>query len=78
VEVRLSKHAIDVLTERTIERAWMEATLSEPDQTENAADGTVHDLRRVEEFGQRCLRVVVNPRTEPPLVVTLFFDRRVK
>ena len=53
-------------------------TLSEPAKTEQEDDGTVHYLRPIREREGRVLRVVTNPKSNPPQVVTVFFDRRVK
>jgi hypothetical protein len=35
-------------------------------------------LRPIEEFGNRVLRVIFNETTQPPHVVTAFFDRTMK
>jgi uncharacterized protein YuzE len=62
------------MLERGITTAWLEDALVHPDRTEHAADGTVHYLRQVKEFGDRWLRVVVNAESGPHRVVTLFFE----
>lgn len=35
-----------------------------------------HRLARIPEFGNRVLRVIVNPSVTPARIVTVFFDRR--
>jgi len=51
-----------------------------PERVEPLADihENTHYLKRIQDFGDRWLRVVVNPNVEPNRVVTVFFDRRVK
>ena len=73
-----SEHAREMLRERNILEAWVKRVLEEPEITEWKEDGTLHDLRAIEEFGGRYLRVVVNPEAVPQRIVTVFFDRRLK
>lgn len=49
-----------------------------PEKVEICEDGNTHYFRRIEEFENRFLHVVVNEEINPKRVVTLFFDRRVK
>ena len=42
------------------------------------SDGTANYLKSIVEHGDRMLRVVVSIDAVPPIVVTVFFDRRVK
>jgi hypothetical protein len=74
----LTEHARDALRKRQIALAWMERALSAPEATEaDPVDPDLeHRLARIPEFGNRVLRVIVNGRRTPPLVVTVFFDRR--
>jgi hypothetical protein len=65
-----------MLAERGIDREWVARAVAEPYRTEEREDGTVHLMRRIPEFGNRWLRVVVNVRTQPERLVTAFFDRR--
>ncbi|HFE53786.1 MAG TPA: DUF4258 domain-containing protein [Bacteroidetes bacterium] len=74
---RFTEHALRVLEERNILREWVELTIAEPDYEETKPDGTRHYIRSIEAYGSRYLRVVVNERSEPPKIVTVFFDRRV-
>jgi len=64
------------MAERGILRIWVDLTVDMAEQVESHSDGTIHYLRRIEDFGNRWLRVVVNPLANPSRVVTLFFDRR--
>lgn len=74
----LTEHARDALEKRQIPLAWMEQVLAAPEATEvDLVDPDVeHCLARIPAFGNRVLRVIVNRRRTPLLVVTVFFDRR--
>ena len=74
----LTEHARDALKKRQIEVAWMEQALTAPEITEaDPVDSELeHRLARIPEFGNRVLRVIINGKKKPPLVVTVFFDRR--
>ncbi len=71
-------HAMTMLEERGIKEDWVRLVLADPDKKERKEDGTVDYLRSIEEFRNRCLRVVVNTAAEPPRVITAFFDRRLR
>ncbi len=73
----LSQHAEGNLKERSnILLEWVEQTILKPDRTESYSSKEIHYIRQVSEFGDRFLRVVVNP--EKKVIVTFFFDRRLK
>jgi hypothetical protein len=76
VDVRLTAHAKVVMQERGILAAWLELVLDAPARRIAQTDGTLHYLTPIEAFEGRWLRVVVNSASDPPSVVTLFFDRR--
>lgn len=70
-------HALDMLAERGIERAWVERSIVAPDSTEpdpQHADRT-RAYRAVPERDGRVLRVVYVTTTEGAHVVTAFLDR---
>jgi hypothetical protein len=77
----LTDHARESLRKRrAIRREWIESVLAnpslvEPDRIDPALE---HRLARIDEFGARVLRVVVNPSHTPMRVVTVYFDRRMK
>ena len=75
---QFTAHALAMLRERGIAREWVEQALESPAQTETRDDGTVHYISPVPEHEGKMLRVVVNPKPEPPQVVTVFFDRRLR
>jgi hypothetical protein len=74
----LTEHARDALEKRLIPVDWLEQALTKPEVTEaDPVDPDLeHRLARIPEFGNRVLRVIINGKRTPPLVVTLFFDRR--
>ncbi|MBS3966355.1 MAG: DUF4258 domain-containing protein [Truepera sp.] len=74
----LTEHAREALRKRQIEVAWMEQALTRPEVAEaDPLDPELeHRLARIPEFGNRVLRVIINGKKRPPLVVTVFFDRR--
>ena len=78
IDYRFSEHAYDMLRERNIQEAWVKSAIENPDKKETMPDGTVHYVKRIKEFEDRYLRVVVNPKVEPKKIVTLFFDQRLK
>jgi len=77
-DYELSEHAAYVMRERGIRESWVRSTIEDPDRSEEQPDGTVHYLKAIAEYGNRLLRVIVNPRTRPTKIVTAFFDRRVR
>lgn len=66
--------------ERNIQVSWLEETLSAPDRCLPLADshGNTHYLKQMPDFGDRWLRVIVNPNVAPKRIITLFFDRGIK
>lgn len=74
----LTKHAMDMIHKRSILMDWVENVLSDPQWIEqDAIDAELeHRLRRIPEFGDRVLRVIVNRKKSPLRVVTAYFDRR--
>ena len=71
-------HFVDMLRERGIDRKWVDATLNDPDRTEDLSDGTRQYIKQIPEFDNRWLRIIVNIEVEPNKCVTAFFDRRLR
>lgn len=74
----LTEHARDAMEKRQIDLAWLEHAFATPDAIEaDPVDSELqHRLARIPDWGNRVLRVIVNPTTTPPRIVTVFFDRR--
>lgn len=77
---RMSGHATRRLVERGIEQEWIVRALAEPERVDDdPLDADVrHALKRVPERDGRVLRVVFNFRQKPWLIVSVFFDRRLR
>jgi len=73
--VEFTKHAEDMLIERGFEREFIVQVILNPDWTEERSETEWHAFKRV---GDKVLRVVVNGKTPPYRVVTMFYDRRLK
>lgn len=76
--MRESRHFTDMLIERGIKKEWAELAVDSPDRIEERGDGIRHLIKRIPEFGNRWLRVIVNTTTSPEILITAFFDRRVR
>jgi hypothetical protein len=76
----LSAHAEMVVNERSIRSEWLERILEKPEKTENdkTDPNLTHAVGRISEHGNRVLRVVYNPGTDPVTVVTAYFDRAMR
>lgn len=70
-------HAREMLTERKIDRLWVERTVLEPDTTEPdpGHGGRTRAYRIVPERDGRVLRVVYEQEHDTVRIVTLFLDR---
>ena len=73
-----SEHARGMLRERNIKESWVTLTIENPDKKELKNNETIHYIKRIVEHGNRYLRVVVNPNVNPQIIITLFFDRRLR
>ncbi len=78
MRLRLTTHAQTAIDERGIDLAWVERTIDDPARTDTPGDGTTHFLAPIPERGGRVLRVITRSGSSPPMVITMFFDRRVE
>ena len=76
----LSVHAEKVIEERKIKKEWIEITINNPDSVEPDMKDQelIHHLKVIKENDKRVLRVIYNKSVEPLLIVSSFFDRRMK
>lgn len=78
-EYELTLHAMQRLKSKgrsQIKEQWIKDTLKSPDHKEiDERTGTIKVWKRIPEYGDRALRVIYNPNTQPKRVVTMFFDR---
>jgi len=73
-----TKHAADMMDERTISESWVWRVINESENTYTGEDGNLHFTKAIAERDNRILHVVVNPSVSPKRVITLFFDRRLR
>jgi hypothetical protein len=77
---RLTVHAARVLQERAIPLEWLVRALVEPGRVEaDANDPTLrHRLAAIPERGGRVLRVICDETRSPWIVITAYFDRKMR
>ena len=78
MEYKYSKHSLEQILERGIEKSWVDETLSNPDDIIEIDENEVHFIKKIVAYNNRYLRVIVNPKKVPITIITLFFDRRLK
>ena len=78
MEIEYTRHFEDMMKERAIRQDWIDKCLKSSEKIEDHKDGTRHFLIRIEEHGNRWLRVVIDVTVEPNKAITSFFDRRMK
>ena len=73
----LTKHAQESINERHIRLEWVDVAFCQPQLIEpDRVDSTLeHRMARIDEYGGRVLRLIVNTTKTPPRIVTVFFDR---
>ena len=76
--MKQSKHFVDMLKERGIRQDWINRAIETPDSKKEYDDGTCHYIKQIPEYDNRWLRVIVNISTSPAILVTAFFDRRLR
>ena len=64
---------------RKIRKEWIEATLNDPERTENDDydPDLAHALRSIPDRGFQILRVIYNETVKPIVVVTAYLDSEV-
>lgn len=73
-----STHAKDMLQERNISEEWVWRTIDVYTRKWPGQDDNMHYAKPIRERDSRVLHVVVNPNVDPQIIVTVFFDRRLK
>jgi len=73
---KLSKHAIDVMSNRNVEEEWIDFTLKNPSLIKKISIVESHYFSKIEYNENRCLKVVLNPTTG--IVITAYFDRNMR
>jgi len=76
MKVIFSAHSQDVMFTRNIKVTWVEDVLERASRQIIISDEEVHYFKTIQEYDDRCLKVVFNPNKN--LVITTFFDRKMK
>lgn len=76
----MSEHAEIAVRARGIALEWIERVLASPARIEADRDdrNATHALGVIPEHGDRVLRVIYNHTSNPPHLVTVYFDRKMK
>jgi len=75
LEFTVTYHCETRMLERHISRDWLIETLDNPQKSLASDDGRMHVFRRIAEYGNRWLHVVVDINESPQRVLTAYFDR---
>lgn len=80
MKFELTKHAEDVILERKIPIDYIERVLDNPELKEIDANDMelTHYLLKIPENDNRVLRVIVNIKHIPTLVITAYYDRTMR
>jgi hypothetical protein len=75
--ITLTRHAAEMLTERNIERDWVERAVTDPQSVEPdpSRDNVFRAFHTIAEREGRVLRVVYTLRNGEIRILTAFFDR---
>lgn len=73
-----SDHFNNMIKERNIDISWVDITISKPEKKETDDFGNTHFIKKIPDFGNRYLRVIINENVYPPKGITAFFDRRIR
>lgn len=79
-QYRLTKHAKLVILERKIKPEWIDFSISFPQakQRDRIDPLLIHFLGVIEEKENRVLRVILNQAEKPPVIITAYFDRKMR
>ena len=75
-----SEHAFFAVTVREIDNDWLLRCLEIPDLTELSKkdESVTYYFKKISENGERVLRVAVNTKVDPKVIVTAYFDRTMR
>jgi len=75
MNIKYTKHAEDMTEERAIPRSMVEKAIKEPDGQETDKNGLVHFFKK---RNGKVLRVVTSRENNSYIVITTYYDRRLK
>lgn len=73
-DINFTKHAEDMLVERGFQKDFIENVVSQPEWAERGEGDMWYAFKRI---GKKVLRVVVKG-DKPSMVITMYYDRRLK
>ncbi|WP_159948531.1 DUF4258 domain-containing protein [Rhizobium sp. 18065] len=78
--LHFTSHAQTVISERQLDRQWIERTVRDPDWQETDPSGlpTERRYRSIPECGDRILRVICLETEEEIRIITAFLDRKAR
>lgn len=74
IKINFTKHATDMLIERRFQRELIEDIVAHPEWVEKDDEDIWFAFKRID---RKVLRVVIRG-SDPALVVTMYFDRRLR
>jgi hypothetical protein len=74
-DIIFTKHANNMLVERGFKKDFIVRVVLKPDFKEPGDDDLWYALKKV---GQKYLRVVVGGKKKPYIVISLYYDRRLR
>ncbi len=76
----LTKHAKDVIAERAIPLDLVESAINNPEFIEpDTSDSELeHRLKKIPEFDNKVIRVIVDKNQLPIKIITAYFDRAMR
>ena len=76
VSLHLTRHLVDGLRERGLERGWVERVAQDPDWIEPSRAEVQLRFGRIDEAGGKILRVTTIDEAGVRVVITAHFDRK--
>ena len=78
--IRFTRHAIDAMEERRLERQWIEAAVRDPQwqESDRRDPSVMRRFRTISQRGGRVLRVAYVETETEIRVVSAFLDRRAR
>ncbi|WP_069790080.1 DUF4258 domain-containing protein [Cyanobacterium sp. IPPAS B-1200] len=77
-----TKHALSRINERSeIKELWVIDCIENPDKTKlevDEAGDKIHYYKRIVDFDNRVLEVIVSANSTPPRIISLFFNRNLR
>jgi len=74
-DIIFTLHAEDMLVEREFKRKFITQVILKPDFKESGAGDVWYAIKKV---GHKYLRVVVGGKKKPYIVISLYYDRRLR